>query len=306
MNEFKSTVSVVIPAYNAFKTLPETIASALNQTFAPIEIVVVDDASTDATATLDILKHPLVKYVRCETNGGGSAARNLGVLNARGDWIAFLDADDRWATTKLEKQMKLLGDDANADSVCVTNYQIIGTLDRGRRTNRRPMEEGETVTHYLFGSEGNRLQCSSFVVPRRACVAHPFRQETAPHDDWDFLINLQRSGYRIHYLHEILVDYLDHSLFARVSKQKKTEASLAWISELTPTLSAAERAGIFVNTLYSRKYYRIRPFLMLGKLMLARRYGVITTKRLLTNSIRIILGDRNVERLQQLLTSADG
>ena len=297
MSPFRSTVSVVIPAYNAAQTLAETIASVLRQTITPLEILVIDDASTDGTAALAILQHPLVRLVSAPVNGGGSTARNLGILHAQGDFIAFLDADDRWAPDKLERQLQQLEDDPDAGRVSVTNFRIVGGQGRGRLSNRRAMQDGETVTHYLFGSEGNRLQCSSFLVPRAACLSHPFRQHTAPHDDWDFLLTLQRAGYRILYLHDMLVDYHDHSLHARVSKQRSTAASLAWIAALSPSLPPAERAGLVVNTLYSRGYYRTRPFYMIGQLLLARRHGVITTGRLLTNGFRILAGDRAVARI---------
>ncbi len=106
----KHKVSVVIPTYNFAQYITEAIISILNQTYKNIEIVVVDDGSTDDTK--DVLK-PLsdrIKYIYQE-NSGPSRARNTGILNSSGGYIAFLDADDFWEPTKLEKQLNLFEDD---------------------------------------------------------------------------------------------------------------------------------------------------------------------------------------------------
>lgn len=96
-------ISVVIAAYNAEKYLAETLASVRAQTFPDYEIVLVDDGSTDGTAALAAL-HEDVVIVR-QSNRGEAAARNTGIRAARGEFVAFLDADDIWLPWKLEKQV---------------------------------------------------------------------------------------------------------------------------------------------------------------------------------------------------------
>jgi glycosyltransferase involved in cell wall biosynthesis len=98
-------VSVVIPAYNAAKFISQAIESVLQQTLQPLEIIVVDDGSTDDTAK--IAKSFAVRLVRQE-NLGASAARNRGIREARGEFIAFLDADDLWTKDKLKTQIKYM------------------------------------------------------------------------------------------------------------------------------------------------------------------------------------------------------
>jgi glycosyltransferase involved in cell wall biosynthesis len=100
------SVSVVIPSYNRGHCLPDTIASVLAQTVAPLEILVVDDGSSDATREICARYPAPVRYI-WRPNGGASAARNTGMREARGDLIAFLDADDVWEPTKLEVQLAL-------------------------------------------------------------------------------------------------------------------------------------------------------------------------------------------------------
>jgi glycosyltransferase involved in cell wall biosynthesis len=101
-------VSVVIPAYNAGKTLRRTIDSVVHQTHPAHEIIVVDDGSTDDTADIIHSYRDRIVPIRQE-NEGVSAARNKGISRATGEWIAFLDADDEWLPDKLKRQTDHLG-----------------------------------------------------------------------------------------------------------------------------------------------------------------------------------------------------
>lgn len=110
-------ISVLIPTYNCGRFIEESIASALNQTRQPDEIVVVDDGSTDDTeAVVGRITDPRVRYVR-KTNGGESSARNRCLDESTGEYIAFLDADDRWRPNKLELQCGVM--DAHPELVYV-------------------------------------------------------------------------------------------------------------------------------------------------------------------------------------------
>ncbi|MGL4503387.1 MAG: glycosyltransferase [Planktothrix sp.] len=101
-------VSVVIPAYNAGKTIISTVDSVLKQTLYDFEIIVINDGSTDSTLkTLDTIKDDRLK-VFSYPNAGVSVARNRGITHATGEYIAFLDADDIWVADKLEAQVKAL------------------------------------------------------------------------------------------------------------------------------------------------------------------------------------------------------
>ena len=95
-------ISVVIPAYNVSRFIGTAISSVLNQTYRNIEIIVVDDCSTDDTANEIINFKDKVRFVRHEINQGAAAARNTGVNVCRGELVAFLDGDDKWAPGKLE------------------------------------------------------------------------------------------------------------------------------------------------------------------------------------------------------------
>jgi cellulose synthase/poly-beta-1,6-N-acetylglucosamine synthase-like glycosyltransferase len=111
------TVSVIIPAYNAAATIAAAIESVLAQTCPAEEIIVVDDGSQDETSAVVERFGPVVRLVR-QANAGCGQARNTGARESRGSWLAFLDADDLWRPTKLERQMPETADPQVAVVVC--------------------------------------------------------------------------------------------------------------------------------------------------------------------------------------------
>src|SRR5690348_13147078 len=102
-------VSVIIPTHNRSDFLRNAITSVLNQTYQDFEIIVVDDGSTDNTSEVVAnFSDERITFIRHDTNKGGSAARNTGILASKCDYIAFLDDDDEWLPDKLRKQMEIL------------------------------------------------------------------------------------------------------------------------------------------------------------------------------------------------------
>lgn len=121
MEYIKNFVSVVIPTHNRAELLPRAINSALLQTYKNIEIVVVSDGSEDNTAEIMkeiVAKNDNVSFIEYYPGLGGNHARNQGILKSKGEWVAFLDDDDEWYETKIEKQMELANQDENIGLVC--------------------------------------------------------------------------------------------------------------------------------------------------------------------------------------------
>jgi glycosyltransferase involved in cell wall biosynthesis len=114
------TVSVIIPTYNRASCICDAIDSVLDQTFKDYEILVIDDGSTDDTSQILQQYNDKIKYIY-QKNEGVSAARNTGILNSRGEWLAFLDSDDIWKPDKLERQIEALRD--TGASVCFSGHE---------------------------------------------------------------------------------------------------------------------------------------------------------------------------------------
>ncbi len=134
-------ISVIIPTYNRKHTLSRSIGSVLSQTTKPLEIIVVDDGSTDGTRDWISAEYPTVKYIY-QNNSGVSSARNNAIRNTRGEWIAFLDSDDEWLPNKLEQQINLIQD--YPEYILCHSNEI--WIRNGRRVN-------QMKKHKKFGGE---------------------------------------------------------------------------------------------------------------------------------------------------------
>lgn len=157
-------VSVVVPAYNQATYLGEALASALAQTHSDLEVIVVDDGSTDDTRKIcESFGDSRVRYIY-QTNDRtmGIGARNHAILEARGDWIGLLDQDDRWLPDKLEKQLRRANEQADAAAV-FCRVRFIDGVGHPTGEQQGPLPEGD-VFHALLG--GNQYYAVSGLFRR--------------------------------------------------------------------------------------------------------------------------------------------
>jgi len=187
-------ISVVIPAYNREKLVVATLESVLRQTLRPIETLVVDDASTDAT-TAEVEKfsqlHPDagVRLVRQPVNAGVSAARNRGIREAQGEWIAFLDSDDLWEPTHLEQLVAHAGD---ADVVFSRARGFSdGGPQAGAKTWTSRFANADEVIAEMIGA-CHILPSASMVRKESLLAAGGFDEdrEIQHAEDWDLWLKL--------------------------------------------------------------------------------------------------------------------
>ena len=184
-----SKVSVIIPVYNTGEIIKETIASVMKQTFRDFEIIIVDDGSSDNTVSLiDDQDNPAIRIIRQE-NTGIAGARNRGIAEANGEYLAFLDHDDIFLPEKLQCQVELLDKDPELALV----YSPVETF--GNTDVKIP--DYELISGDVFCSilEQNKIHSASCIMIRRSFIEKYgilFRQEFAPCDDWDFYLRLSR------------------------------------------------------------------------------------------------------------------
>ena len=180
-------VSIIIPAHNAASVLEATLRSVQTQTWIGFEALVIDDGSADATATVAqrFAERDARFRLLSQPNAGVSRARNAGLDRARGELIAFLDADDVWLPEKLERQIALFNADARTNCVFSNYWFWDGTQDLGLgQEKRRKFREG-TVGPQL--AEGNLFLTSSVIVPRATVEqVGEFDPALAIGEDWDY------------------------------------------------------------------------------------------------------------------------
>ncbi len=217
--------SIIIPCYNYGKFLPEALQSALDQTLPPVEIIVVNDGSTDAH-TLEVLAgidHPRVRVLHQE-NKKLPEARNAGIREARGQFICCLDADDRLDPTYLEKCILTMY--TRGLEICGSWFREFG--DSGETVS--PDERDFTYGKFL---KKNRMPCAA--VFRRALWERigPYRKDlTVGYEDWEFWTRAAASGARAGIVPEPLFFYRKHGR-SMIDAAREADA----------TLSAAIRAS---------------------------------------------------------------
>ena len=142
-NTREDLVSIIIPCYNAEKWIKECIDSALSQTYSPIEIIVVDDGSTDNSLSIIKKYGDKVRWVSYE-NGGVSTARNKGIQLSQGEFIQFIDADDYISPLKIEEQLRMLKA-SNVDVVysdwCNQYHELDGSIKLADYKTHQPTDD---------------------------------------------------------------------------------------------------------------------------------------------------------------------
>ncbi|HUS09850.1 MAG TPA: glycosyltransferase [Pyrinomonadaceae bacterium] len=181
------TVSVVIPTYNSAHFLPKALASVQAQQWPALEIIVVDDGSTDGTETVvsGLSGTGDLRFIRQE-NAGAASARNTGIASAKGEWIAFLDADDVWLPGKLRAQFAELQNQPDAA------FSYTDVTLRFASGDQSELECGNVGLPLLTQLVGGNLFATPTVLVRRDCLERVglFDAQLRTGEDWDLWMRL--------------------------------------------------------------------------------------------------------------------
>jgi glycosyltransferase involved in cell wall biosynthesis len=185
------SVSVVIPTRNRPGLVGRAVRSALSQVGCALEVVVVIDGPDEATArALAEIADERVRVVELPASGGAQEARNRGIEAARGAWVAFLDDDDEWLPSKLERQLAAAQTSRFARPI--VSCGLVHRSAAGDTTwPKRPPRDDEPIHEYLFMRRHDelaeiRLQTSTLLAPRELLLSVPWRK--GAHDEWDLLL----------------------------------------------------------------------------------------------------------------------
>ena len=208
-------ISCVVPTYNRLEFLLNALESIRQQSYRPIEIVVVDDGSTDDTVNVvskwakqhNDSKTFVVRWV-IQSNQGANAARNRGVEEARGEFIAFLDSDDQWLPQKLEKQIVVFQSHRDIGGVYCGMCNVDLITGKKEKLSPRAYPEGDLLRQLLIHDV---TEATSAWVVRKECFnkVGNFDIRLPARQDWDMWIRLSEK-YRIGCVPEILVELGNH------------------------------------------------------------------------------------------------
>lgn len=193
-------VSVIIPTYNREKCIERAARSVLDQTYTDLELIIVDDGSTDSTKEIvEGITDDRVKYVFQE-NAGACAARNHGIALSKGEYIAFQDSDDIWNKGKLQKQVDILENNADVDIVCCRT--VLKQLDGNTIITAQNVKEG-----FVDLDQGPIGFSTQTLVLRRAVIEkNLFDPCVTRYQDLDFLIGAMQEGFALYCIAECLVE----------------------------------------------------------------------------------------------------
>ena len=194
-------ISVIIPSYNRAHIIAKSIESVLGQTYKNIELIVVDDGSSDNTEKeLKKIRDDRFKYVRLEKNSGMCYARNVGTKESKGEYIAIHDSDDIWDLEKLEKQYNLMKTTDCDLSFC--KMRRINMEGKEQVVPNKDIEMGDGLYHQLL--KGNFIASITIMMKRELAYKVEFDPEVRRFTDWDFVLRVVKADYKISYLPEIL------------------------------------------------------------------------------------------------------
>lgn len=285
--------SIVIPVFNRAGPLRDAIESVRAQSFADFEIVVVDDGSSDDPQSVVAgFADPRIRCVR-QANAGGGAARNRGIDEARGDFIAFLDSDDVFLAHHLAGMHALLkGTDR------LVGYARV-RVDRGdgrvflkpARANR----PGEEMARYLLCDRGF-TPTITLALPRAAAARIRFHEKLRAAEDTDFAIRLSHAGYEFRMLEEPGAVWNDRFDPGRQSSSRGAEELRLWLDNLRPIISARAWHG-GRGWAYAKQIVREKPLSALFLYLNALARGCYRPSLAAVIFLQIFLGPAGYRRL---------
>jgi glycosyltransferase involved in cell wall biosynthesis len=231
-------VSVVIPTRNRPTMVSRAVKSALSQTLQSIEvIVIVDGPDSETIIALSQIDDQRLRVIELAENIGASGARNAGVIEAKGNWVAFLDDDDEWLPQKLQLQLEVAKN--SQFQFPVVSSRFIALTSKGELTwPRRLLAPGEHLSDYLFARNSlfageGFMQTSTFFTKKELLINVPFSNNKYKHEDWEWLLEVNNlDGVGIEFVPEPTAYWYSDIGRQRLSNKGDWQYSLEWIKSV--------------------------------------------------------------------------
>ncbi|WP_157960905.1 glycosyltransferase family 2 protein [Nubsella zeaxanthinifaciens] len=235
-------VTIITPCYNSADFVALTINSVLEQSYTNWELIVIDDKSKDnTTAVIETYaqQHNNIKLIKLEQNGGVANARNVGLTEAKGKYIAFLDSDDIWLKDKLAKQVAYMEEKNLPMTFCA--YQRI---DEAGAVISGKIEVPNSVNYKKLLSHNVIIFSTSLTL--KSAIGD-IRFKKAGHEDWIFWLDIFKKPFNGYGINEVLVEY-------RIRKGSVSSNKLKVIGFTWKILRESEKLGFFQSAYHFAKY----------------------------------------------------
>lgn len=196
-------ISVIIPSYNRSKTIKRAVYSVLNQTYSDLELLIIDDGSTDDTMkVLSEIKDSRLTIIKTNKNNGAASARNLGIDQSKGEYIAFQDSDDLWYPNKLQKQLKFL-ESSKADVVACALQSI--EIGKNSGVNIKNLgDHGKLITAADLLPQ-NFISTQTILGKKTVFLEEKFDEQIPRYQDWELMLRVAQK-YKVCFDNEVFVD----------------------------------------------------------------------------------------------------
>lgn len=259
-------VSVIIPTYNAEATIKQAVESSLSQNQGNIEVLVIDDGSTDETYSemRSYDNDPRVKYLKI-SNSGASEARNIGLRMSRGSWIQYLDADDKLLSGKIEYQINACGD-VDTKVLCIGSYyELFKDSDNLRGPHYHPCDKRpiDWLSRYCYGDHSNPP--SVYLLNRKLIDYIGYWQTVLSYnDDTEYFAKALMSADIIVNVPESSSIYRRGNAQSLGSRRDKTSIeseylSYRYIESMMYAYDSTATTREAIATLYARYIFRLYP-----------------------------------------------
>lgn len=252
-NQDSPLVSVIIPLYNAERYIAETIESVINQTYENWELIVVDDCSTDKSREIVrsfASKDNRIRLIESETNFGGPARpRNIGIDNSKGEYIAFLDADDLWLSMKLEDQLEyMIDNDLDFSSTNKIDFDKNGEKREKfiKRIQLNMLRDKVSIRILILF---NIINTSSVMIKRKNNeLAFDISKELIAVEDLFLWLTLLENNYRYSFLNKKLLKYrfIDSSISNHTDKRIVKLRHLCAVNKFILKYKKYDLYGLFI------------------------------------------------------------
>jgi glycosyltransferase involved in cell wall biosynthesis len=205
-------ISIVIPTYNHAHFLRKSLRSVLDQSYQKWEAIVVDNHSDDNTEeVIREFQEPRFRMLKIQNHGVIAASRNMGIRDANGEWVAFLDSDDLWYPQKLETLVDVIKSDDYYDVLSGDEYKV-NRQSGSKSILRYGPQEDDFYQRLIL--DGNRLSPSATMIRRSFLERHRLTFGESKNfvtvEDYDLWLNLARTGAKFKFLRDVLGEYIVH------------------------------------------------------------------------------------------------